>query len=160
MTYSFIPLREGGTREPPKITFLSDIPLRFVIRDLTQFTDFWNRAYIFGIPGVGTPRMPEIDFSKQMLVAVVMGNKPTTGHWIFIDGACEVDGHLDVYVTNVDPSKCPAFIEGGSAAADIVILPRTDLPVVFRDTTVACNQLSEQVRRITQRSLEDRWCCD
>jgi len=160
MTYWFLPLRSGGNREPPKINFLSASPLQFVIRNRADCQEFWKRAMVFAIPGVGTPPMPEIDFSRQMLVAVVMGNKPTIGYSIFIDGACEVDGHLEVYVTNVDGSGCRPQVEGGSAEADIVIVPRTDLPVVFRETKVACNDWSEQMRRITQRSLEDRWCCD
>jgi len=154
-------LRSGGDREVPKIFFRSEIPLQFVIRNRADFIDFWNRKIIYPTPGVGFPFMPEIDFSKEMLVAVVMGNKPKSAYWIFIDGACEVDGHLDIYVTNIDGSKCPSpFEETISFAADIVILPRTDLPVEFRETTVACNNWIEQLFRITKRSLEDRWCCD
>jgi len=146
MTFAPIPLRSGGTREFPKIHFLSDGPLQFVIRDRIQFTDFWKRAQIFAIPGVGFPPMPEIDFSKKMLVAVVMGNKPTPGYQIIIDGACETDGHLEVFVTSIDPTGCSQF-EGQSAAADIVILPRTDLPVVFRETKVDCKELQKQLMR-------------
>ena len=153
-------LRSGGDRDFPKIKFLSDRPLQFVIRNRADFVDFWKRGMIYAIPGVGLPPMPEIDFSKEMLVAVVMGNKPTIGYWIFIDGACEVDARLNIFVTSIDASPCPPQIEGGSAEADIVILPRTDLPVVFRETKVACNKWAEHILRITQRNLEDRWCCD
>ena len=149
MTFAPIPLRSGGTREFPKITFSSDGPLQFVIRDRMQFTDFWKRAQIFAIPGVGFPPMPEIDFSKKMLVAVVMGNKPTSGYQIFIDGACEIDGHLEVFVTSIDPTGC-SLLEGKSAAADIVILPRTDLPVVFREDKVGCNVWRNQLMRLNK----------
>jgi len=149
MTFAPLPLRSGGTREFPKIHFLSDSPLQFVIRDRTQFTDFWNRAQIFAIPGVGFPPMPEIDFSKKMLVAVVMGNKPTSGYQIFIDGACEIDGHLEVFVTSIDPTGC-SQLEGKSAAADIVILPRTDWPVVFREDKVGCNEWRNQLIRLNK----------
>ena len=93
--------------------------------------------------------MPEIDFSKKMLVAVVMGNKPTSGYQIFIDGACEIDGHLDVFVTSIDASRC-SQLEGKSAAADIVILPRTDLPVVFRENKVDCNEWRDELIRRTR----------
>jgi hypothetical protein len=153
-------LRSGGDRDFPKIKFLSDTPLQFVIRNRPDFVDFWKRAIIYPMPGVGFPPMPEIDFSKEMLVAVVMGNKPTIGYWIYIDGACEVDDHLNIFATSIDASRCFQSIEGGSAEADIVILPRTDLPVIFREMKVGCNEWSEQVRRFTQRNLEDRWCCD
>ena len=87
--------------------------------------------------------MPEIDFSKKMLVAVVMGDKPAPGYQIIIDGACEVDGHIEVFVTSIDASRC-SQLEGKSAAADIVILPRKDLPVVFRENRVDCQQWMEQ----------------
>jgi hypothetical protein len=154
MTYAPLPLRSGGTREFPKIHFLSDGPLQFVIRDRLQFSDFWKRAAIFAIPGVGFPPMPEIDFSKEMLVAVVMGNKPTPGYWMFIDGACERDGRLEVFVTSVDPTACPAQVEGRSAAADVVVLPRTDLPVVFRENKVDCRQWSDQLLRFSQPNVK------
>ena len=153
MTYAPIPLRSGGTREFPKIHFPSDGPLQFVIRDRIQFTDFWKRAQIFAIPGVGFPPMPEIDFSKKMLVAVVMGNKPTPGYQIIIDGACEIDGHLDVFVTSIDASHC-SQLEGKSAAADIVILPRTDLPVVFRENKVNCDDWRNQLIRLNRPNAE------
>jgi hypothetical protein len=153
MTFAPIPLRSGGTREFPKIHFLSDGPLQFVIRDRIQFTDFWKRAQIFAIPGVGFPPMPEIDFSKKMLVAVVMGNKPTPGYQIIIDGACEIDGRLDVFMTSIDPTGCSQF-EGKSAAADIVILPRTDLPVVFRENKVDCKEWRDQVIRLNRPNAE------
>lgn len=153
MTYAPIPLRSGGTREFPKINFPSDGPLQFVIRDRIQFTDFWKRAQIFATPGVGVPPMPEIDFSKNMLVAVVMGNKPTPGYQIIIDGACEVDGHLDVFMTSIDPTEC-SQIEGKSAAADIVILPRTDLPVVFHENKVDCKEYRDQLIRLNRPNPE------
>ena len=97
--------------------------------------------------------MPEIDFSKKMLVAVVMGNKPTPGYQIFVDGACETDGHLEVFVTSIDPSNCSQF-EGKSAAADIVILPRTDLPVVFRENKVDCKDWRDQLIRLNRSNTE------
>ena len=153
MTFAPIPLRSGGTREFPKIHFPSDVPLQFVIRDRIQFTHFWKRAQIFAIPGVGFPPMPEIDFSKKMLVAVVMGNKPTPGYQIIIDGACEVDGHLDVFVTSIDASRC-SQLEGQSAAADIVILPRTDSKVVFRENKVNCDDWRNQLIRLNRPNAE------
>lgn len=147
MTYAPLPLRSGGSREFPKIHFNSDEPLQFVIRDRSHFGDFWKRAVIFAIPGVGVPPMPEIDFSKEMLVAVVMGNRPTPGYWIYIDGACVRQDSLEVFVTSIDPARCPSSFEGGSAAADIVVLPRTDLPVVFHENRVDCQQWMEQIIR-------------
>ncbi len=154
MTYAFLPLRSGGTRESPKIHFNSDGPLQFVIRDHLMFSDFWKRAVIFAIPEVGVPSMPEFDFSKEMLVAVVMGNKPTPGYWLYIDGACERDGRLEVFVTSVDPTSCPQWIEGESAAADIVVLPRTDSPVVFRENKVDCKQFRDQLLRPDQPGIK------
>jgi hypothetical protein len=88
-----------------------------------------------------------------MLVAVVMGNKPTPGYQIIIDGACEIDGHLDVFMTSIDPTGCSQF-EGKSAAADIVILPRTDLPVVFRENKVDCKQWQDQLMRLNRPNAE------
>jgi hypothetical protein len=126
-----------------------------VIRDRLHFSDFWKRAAIFAIPGVGSPPMPEIDFSREMVVATVMGNKPTSGYWLFIDGACERDGRLEVFVTSVDPTGCPGPFEGTSAAADVVVLPRTDLPVVFRENKVDCKQWADQLLRFNQSNVKE-----
>jgi hypothetical protein len=69
-----------------------------------------------------------------------MGQRPSSGYWTFIDGACEVDGQVEVFVTNVEDVKCSGAFTVLTYPADAVRIPRTDLPIVFRETQLSCTQ--------------------
>jgi hypothetical protein len=81
-----------------------------------------------------------------MVVVAAMGTRPSSGYSIFIDGACEVDGQVEVYVTSIENDKCVGLAVL-TAPADAVRLPQTDLPVVFRETQFTCTQWMELMRR-------------
>jgi len=138
-----LPLRFGGTRSfpgPPINGYKSDNSFRLVIKTRDEFIDFWKKFTTSFQPDQVIPP-PEIDFSKDMVIVAAMGMKPTSGYQIIIDGACEVDGHVEVFVSNIDSTKCG----GGQAQvitypADAVRLPQTDLPVVFRETQIPCTE--------------------
>jgi len=143
MTGPSLPLRFGGTRQfpsPPVNGFPSDDALRLVIKNRDEFSDFWKRFTAHIPPSNGIPPPPEIDFSKEMVVVAAMGTRPTSGYWIFIDGACEVDGQLEVFVSSVEGSACDGHGQFPvlTNPADAVRLPQTDLPVVFREAQVSC----------------------
>jgi len=131
--------------------FPSDTSRRVLIRNRLEFIDFWKRALIPATPGVGIPPMPEIDFSREMLVIAVMEKRPAPNYWIFIDGACDMDGHLEIFVTSADGNGCTTGFEGESYPADVIMLPRSDLPVVFRETKIDCRQWMELLLRYNQR---------
>jgi len=143
MTGPELPLRFGGTRQfpgPPINGYKSDNSFRLVIKTRDEFIDFWKKFTTSFQPDQVIPP-PEIDFSKDMVMVAAMGMKPTSGYQIIIDGACEVDGHVEVFVSNIDSTKCG----GGQAQvitypADAVRLPQTDLPVVFRETQIPCTE--------------------
>jgi len=69
-----------------------------------------------------------------------MGQRPSPGYWTIIDGACEVDGRIEVFVSNVDDASCSAALGVVTYPADAVRLPRSDLPIVFRETQVGCKE--------------------
>lgn len=149
MTGPPLPLRFGGTREfprPPISSFLSEKPLRRVMKTREEFSDFWKQFLAGVSPSNGTLPLPEVDFSKEMVVAVAMGQQPSSGYWIFVDGACEVDGQVEVFVTSINGSHCTSF-GVVTYPADAVRLPRTDLPVVFRETQIPCNQWNDRSLR-------------
>lgn len=141
MTGPSLPLRFGGTRpfpRPPVNSFFSDNPFRLVIKSRDEFSDFWKRFTAKIPPGNWVPPPPEIDFSKEMIVVSAMGQRPTSGYWTFIDGACEVDGQVEVFVSNVEDVRCMPGLTILTYPADAVRLPRSDLPVVFRETQISC----------------------
>jgi hypothetical protein len=145
-----LPLRFGGTREfprPPVTVFPSESAFRLVIKNRDEFSDFWKRLTARVPPGGGVPPLPEIDFSKEMIVVSAMGQRPSSGYWTIIDGACEVDGHLEVFVSNVEDPGCIGQSPALTYPADAVRLPRSDLPVVFRETQVGCKEWHKLLQR-------------
>ena len=108
-------------------------PSRLVIRNRDEFNELWKQ--LIG-PGSNKPPPPEVDFSREMIVVAAMGQKPSPSYAILIDGACEVDNQLEVFVRSVDYTKCGLQLGVITAPADIVRIPRTELPVVFRETEV------------------------
>jgi len=138
-----LPLRFGGSRpfpRPPINGYKSDNSFRLVIRTTDEFSDFWKKFTTSFQPNRVIPP-PEIDFSKDMVIVAAMGMKPTSGYQIIIDGACEVDGHVEVFVSSMDNTKCGlGQAQVISYPADAVRLRQTDLPVVFRETQVPCTE--------------------
>jgi hypothetical protein len=152
MTGPSMPLRFGGTREfprPPIHSFLTEKEFRLVINTRDEFSDFWTRFTAQIHPSNGTLPLPEIDFSKEMIVVAAMGQRPSSGYWIVIDGACEVDGQVEVFVSSLEGGiSCGAALGVVTYPADAVRLPQTDLPVVFRETQVSCTEWREKFLRL------------
>ena len=149
MTGPAAPLRFGGTRpfpRPPVNIFHSDKSLRLVIKNRDEFSDFWKQLTSQIPPSNGIPPPPEIDFTKEMIVVSAMGQRPSSGYLTIIDGACEVDGQVEVFVSNLEADvKCIGVATSLTYPADAVRLPRTDLPVVFRETQIPCKQWAKQI---------------
>jgi hypothetical protein len=81
------------------------------------------------------PPLPEVDFSREMLIVAAMGQQPSL-YEIIIERACEVDNQLEVLVRSTKFLPCGAYAGLLPETVDIVRLPKTDLPVVFRETEV------------------------
>jgi hypothetical protein len=149
MTGPELPLRFGGTRPypgPPINSFRSENALRLVIKNRDEFSNFWNQFTAPVPAGQWVPPLPEIDFSKEMVIVSAMGAKPSCCYWTIIDGACEVDGRVEVFVSNVADVSCIGQFPTETFPADAVRIPRTELPVVFRETRIPCTEWAKQIR--------------
>jgi hypothetical protein len=113
---------------------------RLVIRDHDEFGKLWKEIYRLSSD---KPPLPEVDFSREMLIVAAMGQQPSSGYEIIIDGACALDNQLEVSVRSTNFLKCGLQLGILTAPVDIVRLPKTDLPVVFRETEVTsdCKEL-------------------
>jgi len=111
-------------------------------------SNFWKQLTARVPPGGWVPPPPEIDFSKEMVVVAAMGSRPSSGYWIIIDGACEVDGQVEVFVSSVEDARCSGQFPVVTYPADAVRIPRTDLPIVFRETRVSCTEWRDQLLRL------------
>jgi hypothetical protein len=107
--------------------------VQLVIRDRDEFDKLWKQINRLGSY---KPPLPEVDFSREMIVVAAMGQQPSSSYEIIIDSACEVDNHLEVLVRSTNFLKCGLQLGIVTAPLDIVRLPKTDLPVVFRETKV------------------------
>jgi Peptidase inhibitor I9 len=115
-------LLQGGTSQRP----------RLVIRDRDEFNKLWNEIMR---QAADKPAPPEVDFSREMLIVAAKGQQPSV-HMTIIDSACEVDNQLEVLVRSTKFLNCGAHAGHLPETVDIVRLPKTDLPVVFRETEV------------------------
>ena len=113
---------------------------RLVIRDRDEFNELWKELFRFGSD---KPALPEVDFAREMIIVAAMGEQPSSGYEIIIDSACEVDNQFVVLVRSTDFLKCGLQLGIVTAPVDIVRLPKTNLPVVFRETEVTsdCKEL-------------------
>ena len=107
-------------------------PGRFVIRDRDEFYKLWQR--MTALCSDKLP-LPEVDFSREMMVVAAMGQQPSPGYGITIDGACEVNNQLEVSVRSTTV-QCGGQLGVMTSPLDIARVPKTDLPVVFRETKV------------------------
>ena len=146
VTRSPIPLRFGGTRLAPNFGFQTDKGFRLVVKNQDQYNEFWKQLIAPIAPGKWIPPMPEIDFSKEMLVVSAMGPRPSTGYGTVIDGACEADGQLEIFISTLDV-QCGAALAVITYPADAVLMPRSDLPIVFRETQITCEELYKKFER-------------
>jgi hypothetical protein len=109
---------------------------RLAVRDRAAWLDVWKRLYQH-IPSNGPyPELPEVDFSREMLVVAAMGQQPTSGYSIIIDSAYERDDRLEVVVKSVITVKCGGVYMMVTAPLDIVRLPKMERAVVFREIEV------------------------
>ena len=118
-----MPFLNGGIKER----------VRLVIRDRDEFDKLWKQSYRLAS---NKPPMPEVDFSREMIVVAAMGQQPSSSFEVIVDGACEVDNQLEVSVRSTNFLKCGLQLGIVTAPVDIVRLPKTDMPVVFQETEV------------------------
>lgn len=110
-------------------------PTRLVIRDRDEFNELWNKI----MRDVSNkPPLPEVDFSREMLIVAATGHQPSV-YDVIIDTACEVDNQLEVLVRTTKYLPCGAYAGMLPQPVEMVRLPKTDLPVVFKETQVTAD---------------------
>lgn len=108
---------------------------RLVIRSREEFEKLWQQITR---QVSDKPPLPEVDFAREMLIVAAMGAQPER-YEIIIDSACEVDNQLEVSVRSTRFLPCGANVGVLPQTLDIVRVPKTDLPVVFRESEVTCD---------------------
>ena len=102
------------------------------MRSEDEWRDFWRDFAGNLLP---TPRAPEIDFERRMVLAVTMGFQRSGGYWIAIDDVFEADGVLYAVVMQRSPGPGCAFTQATTAPAAAISIDRTDAEIRFVETT-------------------------
>ena len=108
-------------------------PLRVVIRDRDAWLELWKQLSSQQSP---PPPLPEIDFSREMLIVVAMGQRNTGGFGIIVDGVYKRYKKLEVVVKSISPGNNCMTTQALTQPVDIVRVQKSDYSVVFRETDV------------------------
>ena len=63
-------------------------PLEMIIRNQVQWEDVWFELH----PDPGQPPPPPVDFSREQVVVVMLGARPSTGYFVHVDCVKEIGG--------------------------------------------------------------------
>lgn len=74
---------------------------------------------------------PSVDFSKEMVVAVFMGSRPTAGFAVEIVGVSEASGGLVVQYRETRPSRDAMTAQVLTAPYHLVAIPKSAEAVTF-----------------------------
>jgi len=131
-----VPITRLNPRQCPSCRFATSgikEKLRLVIRDRDAWRDVWK---VINERVLRLPSLPEIDFSREMIVVVGLGQKPSGGYSILVDRAYEADDELQIDVVSRSPGQTCAVTAVLTESVDVVRLPRMEHSVIFHDTEI------------------------
>jgi hypothetical protein len=91
---------------------------RLVIRDANAWSQFWSEL------GVG--ERPNVDFTRDVVVAVAAGQRSTGGFEIAVDRITQTDGELSVEVVERTPGPNCMTTASLTQPVDVVVVPAAD----------------------------------
>jgi hypothetical protein len=111
-------------------------PDRLVIRDDVAWHDAWTTLWQFTTLA---PSLPDVDFSRDMVVIVAMGSQSSSGYTITIESAVERGDALEIAVLATSPGHGCAALTVITNPVDVVRLPRhSTVTFVERKQTRDC----------------------
>jgi hypothetical protein len=107
---------------------------RAVVRDAAAWATIWGAIHRHS----SLPPLPAVDFTRDMVVVVALGTRPSGGYSIYVDSAHAVaNGGTEVVVHKVNLGAGCGATAALTQPVDIALLPRRDGQVTFRDRTTA-----------------------
>jgi hypothetical protein len=103
---------------------------RLVLRDEASFAAVWGAAY--QNPG-GTPPLPHVDFERDIVIAVALGEQGSGGYTIEVSRVTRRGGLLVVDVESALPGSACAVSLALTQPIDIVKVPAVGGLVSFED---------------------------
>jgi protease stability complex PrcB-like protein len=116
--------------DPYSFAFYSglDKPARLVVRDAVTWQQVWQQIFLRESP---VPSVPEIDFSREMIVVAALGSHSTGGYGILFDGASETADGISVRVNSTSPGPHCAVTGAFTQPVDVARLPLRTTKVTF-----------------------------
>jgi hypothetical protein len=109
---------------------------RVAVKDAEHWRTVWDQIWANHSEG---PALPEVDFSREMLVVAALGTRPSGGYSIYVDSAYYRTDHLEVVVRSISPGAGCGATTALTQPVDIARLPRSSKPVRYRErTAVRC----------------------
>jgi hypothetical protein len=105
-------------------------PARLVVEDETAWAEIWARA--FGAGDAAPPR-PSVDFARERVLVVALGERTSGGFSILVEGVLETSGGYVARVVSTAPGPRCAVITMMTQPVDVVRLPRAKGKVVFEE---------------------------
>jgi hypothetical protein len=107
-------------------------PAREVIRDDSAYARFWA--------ALGAGARPSVDFSRDVVIAVAAGQRPTGGHGITVSRVVRQGAGLAVDVVETVPGPGCVATQQLTQPVDVVVVAAADAKTwSFSDQTVAQN---------------------
>jgi hypothetical protein len=88
---------------------------RLIIRDANAWAAFWSEL------GVGD--RPAVDFTRDVVVAVAAGQRPTGGYEIAVDRVRQANGELTVEVVETTPGPNCRTTTSLTQPVDVIVVP-------------------------------------
>lgn len=106
--------------------------VREVITDAVRWQQLWRSHTSNMRPG---PKLPDIDFSKEIVVAVFLGQQASGGYGIEVTKVERFDGKTYIYCSTFVPDDDAGCITALTQCHHLVVIPRWDGPVTFVETS-------------------------
>ena len=105
-----------------------DQPAQIVVRSQNDWAALWSRHM-----GTRTapPPPPSVDFSRDMVVALFMGERPTGGYAIEVTRIERTDAGLSIRYRATRPDPADMHAQALTQPFHLIKLPRIDGPVTF-----------------------------
>jgi hypothetical protein len=105
-----------------------DSPARKVIRDDSTYAQFWQ--------ALGAGQRPAVDFTRDVVIAVAAGQRPTGGHAIAVERVARAGKSMTVQVVETVPGPGCWTTQQITQPVDVVVVAAADAPTwSFSDRT-------------------------
>lgn len=136
----------SGTSVTPSVSFrvldtgthAADVSLRknYAAYSQADIVRLWELAH-----GTDGAKLPMVDVSKEYVVGVFAGQKPTGGHSVSVASIVDNENVRTVFVTLTKPGEGCMVTEALTNPYQIIAVPFSDASLTHKDTEVvtACN---------------------